>query len=196
MKEEFEWIHSWCDNTGKNDLPRIVLVGDSITHNYQEFVRQRLQGKAYVDYIATSYSIDEAFYNVLIENFVKDSFYAILHFNFGLHGIHLDKSEYRERTESLLRKIAKNKKVILATSTIVYQENNVFLNEKWMLRVWERNKILQEIAEKNGYGIDDLFTVSKKIEIKLRYKDGTHYTSAGYEVLANEVASSILKILT
>lgn len=195
MKEEFEWIHSWCDNTSKNDRPRIVLVGDSITHNYQEFVRQRLQGKAYVDYIATSYSIDEAFYNVLIENFVNDSPYAILHFNFGLHGIHLDKSEYRERTESLLRKIAKNKKVILATSTIVYQENNIFLNEKWMLRVRERNKILQEIAAKNEYEIDDLFTVSKKIEIKLRYKDGTHYTSAGYEILANEVASSILKIL-
>lgn len=149
-----------------------------------------------MDYIATSYSIDEAFYNVLIENFVNDSPYAILHFNFGLHGIHLDKSEYRERTESLLRKIAKNKKVILATSTIVYQENNVFLNEKWMLRVRERNKILQEIAAKNGYGLDDLFTVSKKIEIKLRYKDGTHYTSAGYEILANEVASSILKILS
>ena len=130
MKEKFEWIHSWCDHTEKNDLPRIVLVGDSITHNYQEFVRQALHGKAYVDYIATSYSIDEAFYNVLIENFVNDSPYAILHFNFGLHGIHLDKSEYRERTESLLRKIAKNKKVILATSTIVYQENNVFLNEK------------------------------------------------------------------
>ena len=40
MKEQFEWIHSWCDETAQNDLPRVLLVGDSITHNYQEKVRQ------------------------------------------------------------------------------------------------------------------------------------------------------------
>ena len=196
MKEKFEWIHSWCDHTEKNDLPRIVLVGDSITHNYQEFVRQALHGKAYVDYIAASYSLDENFYNVLIENFVGDSHYDLLHYNFGLHGMHLSKEECKKKTETLLRKIAANKKVILATSTIVYRENNVCLDEEWMLRVRERNEIFREIAAEQGYETDDLFSVSKNIEKKFRNKDGMHYTSAGYEILANEVASSILKILS
>ena len=39
MKEQCEWIHSWCDETLQTDLPRVLLVGDSITHNYQETVK-------------------------------------------------------------------------------------------------------------------------------------------------------------
>lgn len=39
MKEQFEWIHSWCDEALRDDLPRVLLVGDSITHNYQETVK-------------------------------------------------------------------------------------------------------------------------------------------------------------
>ena len=30
MKEQFEWIHSWCDETMQKDLSRVLLVGDSI----------------------------------------------------------------------------------------------------------------------------------------------------------------------
>ena len=55
MKERFEWIHSWCDETAKEDLPRVLLVGDSITYNYQEKVRELLKDVCYVDYISTSY---------------------------------------------------------------------------------------------------------------------------------------------
>ena len=54
MKETYEWIHSWCDEAGKHDLPRVLLVGDSITHSYQNEVRELLKGKVYVDYVATS----------------------------------------------------------------------------------------------------------------------------------------------
>ena len=43
-KEKYEWIHSWCDEALNNDLPRVLLVGDSITHNYQEKVRELLRG--------------------------------------------------------------------------------------------------------------------------------------------------------
>ena len=43
MKETYEWIHSWCDEAGKRDLPRVLLVGDSITHSYQNEVRELLK---------------------------------------------------------------------------------------------------------------------------------------------------------
>ena len=91
MKEQFEWIHSWCDEAAQNDLPRVLLVGDSITHSYQEKVRELLRGVCYVDYISTSYAIDTKMYNQLVYNFMTDSKYALIHFNHGLHGIHLSK---------------------------------------------------------------------------------------------------------
>ena len=49
MKERFEWINSWCDETLNADLPRVLLVGDSITLGYQDKVRQNL--KAYATWI-------------------------------------------------------------------------------------------------------------------------------------------------
>ena len=70
-KEQFEWIHSWQDENFNSDLPRVLLVGDSITHNYQSIVREKLKGIAYVDYVATSYGIDADIYKKLVLSFAK-----------------------------------------------------------------------------------------------------------------------------
>ena len=86
QKEWFEWISSWCDASTQNDLPRILLVGDSISRGYQDKVRALLKGVCYVDYISLSYAIDTPIYNTIIEKFAADSNYALVHFNHGLHG--------------------------------------------------------------------------------------------------------------
>lgn len=195
MKEQFEWIHSWCDENWQNDLPRVLLVGDSITHNYQEKVRELLKGVCYVDYISTSYAIDTKMYNQLVYNFMTDSKYALIHFNHGLHGIHLSKKSYKSRMMKLLSKIDKDVKLILATSTIVYREGNKRLDGAWMKRVRERNEAVQEIATENGYSVDDLYTVSVSIPKEYRYVDGTHYLQEGYAMLAETVAACIRKNL-
>ena len=43
QKEYSEWIQSWCDCATCDDLPRILLIGDSITRGYQAFVREKLK---------------------------------------------------------------------------------------------------------------------------------------------------------
>ena len=193
MKEQFEWIHSWCDQTLRDDLPRVLLIGDSITHNYQEKVRELLRGICYVDYVATSYAIDSKLYNQLIYNFIIDSKYDLIHFNHGLHGIHLSKRSYKSRVMKLLSKIDKATKTILATSTVVYQEGNARLDSAWMKRVKERNVAVQEIAAEKGYAVDDLYTVSVSMPKEHRYIDGTHYLKEGYDLLAAAVVESIGK---
>ncbi len=195
MKEQFEWIHSWCDETAKDDLPRVLLVGDSITHNYQEKVRELLKGVCYVDYISTSYAIDAKIYNQLVYAFMTDSKYDLIHFNHGLHGIHLSKKSYQSRMKKLLSKVDKEVKLVLATSTVVYREGNKRLDGAWMKRVRERNAAVQEIAEEKGYGVDDLYTVSTSIPKEYRYVDGTHYLQKGYAMLAQTVAECIRKEL-
>ncbi len=193
MKERFEWIHSWCDETAKDDLPRVLLVGDSITHNYQEKVRALLKDVCYVDYIATSYAIDTKIYNQLVYAFMTDSKYTLIHFNHGLHGIHLSKKSYKSRMKKLLSKVDKEVKVVLATSTLVYKEGNKRLDGAWMKRVRERNAAVQELAEEKGYTVDDLYTVSTSILKEYRYEDGTHYLQEGYAMLAQTVAECIRK---
>ncbi len=195
MKEPFEWIHSWCDETLQKDLPRVLLIGDSITLGYQEKVRELLKGVCYVDYVATSYAIDTKMYNQLVSTFMADSNYALIHFNHGLHGIHLSKKSYKSRVNKLLSKTDTDVKWILANSTIVYREGNKRLNGVWMKRVRERNAAVQELAEEKGCAIDDLYTVSASIPKEYRYVDGTHYLQEGYAMLAQTVAECISKEL-
>ena len=188
-KEPSEWIHSWCDETQQTDLPRVLLVGDSITHGYQEQVRERLRGVCYVDYVSTSYAIDTKMYNELVKNFVADSGYALVHFNHGLHGKHISKRSYKSRVRKLLAKFSAP--VVLATTTFVYHEGNKRVDGAWMKRVRERNEAMRELSEEKGYAIDDLFAVSIAIPKEKRYVDGTHYTAEGYKIFAETVAECI-----
>ncbi len=190
-KERFEWIHSWCDETQNGDLPRVLLVGDSITHGYQEKVRALLQGVCYVDYIATSYAIDAKMYQQLIYNFITDSKYDLVHFNNGLHGIHISQRSYKSRLEKLLAKVDKDVKIMLATTTIMYRAGNKRLDGAWMKRVRERNAVMEELSKEKNYAVDDLYAVSVSIPKEKRYEDGAHYSEDGYAIFANAVAERI-----
>lgn len=194
MKETFEWMQSWCDHTEKTDLPRVLLVGDSITRAYQEKARKLLDGKFYVDYIATSYSVDQKFYVELIKNFAADSDYSVIHFNHGLHGLHMTDKVYGEGVEKLLAEIGKNRKVILANSTLVKEENNERIDYRTTGIVLRRNRVIEIIAQRNGYKLNDLYSVSANIPNEYRSPDGTHYEDKGSERLAEAVAKSVLSV--
>ncbi len=192
MHERYEWIHSWADEADKADLPRILLVGDSITYFYQEQVREKLRGKYYVDYVATSYAVDTPFYNALVKGFAKDNCYAAIHFNHGLHGQHMEKETYKRGVENLLNEIKQEgMKIILTLSTKVNKEGNEELDESWMTRVAERNEALRELAEKYGYSVDDLYTLSLGVPKELRNLDGTHYLAAVVDDFASKVVDAI-----
>ncbi len=193
IKESNEWITSWTDHSEKSDLPRVLLVGDSITKSYQETVRGLLEGSYYVDYISTSYAVDNPFYGALIRGFAENSSYDIIHFNHGLHGIHMDKETYQNGVESLLNEL-KNEHItiMLATSTIVKEAGNEALSEAWTEKVTERNEALCELGKKYGYRIDDLFCASAEIPNDLRADDGIHYKNPGARLLGKQVAEFIL----
>ena len=178
------------DETAGKDLPRVLLVGDSITHGYQAKVREKLRGICRVDYVATSYAVDSKFYNDLVMNFVKDADYALVHFNHGLHGVHMSKRTYKSRVKQLTDKIAQRAKVVLVTTTLAYEDNLKKYNVTWHTRVKARNAALYELASEKGYAIDDLFTVSKNLPKSLR-TDGFHFTSDGSEKLAEAVCNCI-----
>ena len=188
MKEQFEWVQSWCDETQNADLPRVLLVGDSISRDYQAKVRELLRGVCYVDYFSTSYAIDAKIYHTLVSAFATDSKYDLIHFNNGLHGIHLSKRGYKSHLKKLLAKLEKQSKLLLATTTVVYRQGNGRLHTAWMKRVKERNAAMQELAMQKGYGVNDLYAVSLSIPKVNRHQDGAHYLPDGYTLLAEKVA--------
>ncbi len=192
IKESTEWITSWTDHSEKSDLPRVLLVGDSITKSYQETVRGLLEGSYYVDYISTSYAVDNPFYSALIRGFAENSKYDIIHFNHGLHGFHMDKETYKNGVEALLNALKnENTAIMLATSTIVMEAGNQAIAARWEQKVAERNAALCELGATYSYPIDDLFFASTEIPTDLRADDGIHYKNPGARLLGKQVAEFI-----
>lgn len=195
MKERFEWVQSWCDEALSDDLPRVLLIGDSITRQYQDRVRELLRDKCYVDYFSSSYATDSPLYQTLIKAFIRDSKYSVIHFNNGLHGFHIGKSAYKSRLKKLLKAFPNDCKVILASTTFVFEKGNMIPDKAWGKRVSERNAAIDELSEEFGFSIDDLYSVSRTIDSNGRSNDGTHFKDEGIDILANIVVKSILNVL-
>ena len=71
QKEDIEWIRIWCEDTNDILLPRVALIGDSITEGYYNMVKDLLKDIAKVDYLATSYSVASNFYSETILNIIR-----------------------------------------------------------------------------------------------------------------------------
>ena len=195
-RETYEWCRSWMDHADATDLPRVLLIGDSITNGYQEDVRRLLEGICYVDMVATSYFVEAPIYNTLIEAFYNDLPYAVVHFNHGLHGHHGSVEVYESGIDALLTKFEQSSKVILATSTSVLKHDSTELHATWTPTLADRNAAVVRLAEKHGCQINDLHEISLGVPYELRSKDGFHYAKEGYaEYFAPRVADEIKRAL-
>ena len=189
-KEKFEWIRSWSDYAPNTDKPRVLLIGDSITNGYNEHVRELLRDACYVDFFATSYTIESGVYLANVRAFLADTKYDLVHFNFGLHGFHLERDEYKARVRALAEEIALEAKTLLVTSTPIRAQKSNELDLK-NSAVIGRNEAIAEISAECGFPVDDLYTVARELPFELTAGDGYHYTTEGYKALAAVVAESI-----
>ena len=95
-KEDYEWLRCWCEEVNDTSLPRVALVGDSITEGYFRLVRDGLKGVAQVDYLATSYAVNTTTFKKAVGAFLSDTDYKVIHFNNGLHGYHVSADDYQK----------------------------------------------------------------------------------------------------
>src|SRR5580704_619597 len=58
-RESIEWCDIWISHANETNLPRVLLIGDSITRAYYPAVEKRLAGKAYVGRLSSSAFISD-----------------------------------------------------------------------------------------------------------------------------------------
>ena len=68
------------------DLPRVLLVGDSICNGYQAAVRDRLKGKVNVSYWVSSYCVTSPAYLPLLSVYLDEAKYVRIYNNAKPHG--------------------------------------------------------------------------------------------------------------
>jgi lysophospholipase L1-like esterase len=193
----------------KPDLPGVVLVGDSIRLGYAPLVAKRLEGKAHVVSVEANGGDSD---NVLkhLEEWVIREKPAVVHLNCGLHD--LKRSKKTNECQVPSERYAANLKELVArvrrgtSAALVFANTTPILDERHAKRkadfdrfeadVRLYNEAARKVMSEADVPVDDLhgIVVEGGAE-QLLGGDGTHYTAAGYERLADAVADCVLRQL-
>jgi hypothetical protein len=199
IREDIEWIDVYMPNTNNNALPRILLIGNSISRGYYPEVAKLLDGKAYVARLSTSKSMCDPALNKEIALIMSYYKFDIVHFNNGLHGFGYTEEEYKKAFPGFvkaIRKGAPNAKLIWASSTPMHTQADAKILDPKSDRVKARNQIaLDYISTQKDIKVDDLWTLAIQHPEYYQGGDGTHPIPSGFSALAGQVANELLVLL-
>src|SRR5262245_16155587 len=85
-RESIEWCDIWISHANETNLPRVLLIGDSIARDYYPVVERGLAGKAFVARLATSRFVADPVLLKEIELVLDAAKFDVIHFNNGMHG--------------------------------------------------------------------------------------------------------------
>ena len=196
QKEDYEWLNIWCEETNDETLPRIALIGDSITQQSYSVVKNKLEGRARIDYLATSYSIASSTYKRMVESFFNDSNYEIVYFNYGLHGYGVTIEEYESVYREMLKLFLKKSKVVIGLTTTITNAGKIKEDGGcWKSVIESRNQKAVKLAEEFGLLIDDLYSISVELGVGGKLSDGIHFNESGNRKIGASKALSLKKVL-
>ncbi|HEY3899766.1 MAG TPA: SGNH/GDSL hydrolase family protein [Chthoniobacter sp.] len=182
-------------------LPRVLLIGDSITNSYLEPVRKALAGKANIDaWITPTTQADKSLPKTIAAILAWQK-YAVVHFNLGLHGWQAGRipaGQYEPLTHQLvedLRKGAPQATLIWATITpVTVKGEPEKINPDIQPIIEEHNRMALEVMKAEGVQIDDLAGLMAK-NLPLAAGDMFHWKAPGVALLTESVTKSITAAL-
>jgi acyl-CoA thioesterase-1 len=206
-----------CSNSNK-PLPKILIIGDSISGGYFPYVKENLAGKAelfqpiiYDDkgHIksccgGTTQGVNE------IDIYLSEKKWDIIHFNFGLHDIkHIDpitgknsknlshphQASPEQYEKNLIEIVEKLKltgaKLIFATTTPYPDKLGKQMRSPGMPKVY--NEVALKVMGNNGIEINDLYGLVLPRMEELQRPNNVHFLEKGSEVLAEHITKILIQ---
>ena len=190
------------------DLPKVLIIGDSISIGYTPFVKRLLKDEATVsrnpgNAAHTGTGVEK------IDAWLGDTRWDLIHFNWGLHDLcyrnpnakqqgNRDKvngtitttpEQYEKNLDQLVTRLKKTGATLVWASTTLVPEGEagrIAGDDK------KYNEVAARVMKKHGVAIDDLHTLSATFSPELFVKAGdVHYKPAGYQKLGTQVTESI-----
>jgi lysophospholipase L1-like esterase len=179
-------------------LPRVLLIGDSISIGYTLPVREAFKGKANVhrppgNCSSTGYTLSK------LDAWLGTGKWDVIHFNWGLHdaklppeGVrHAPPDVYEKNLRELVRRLrATGAKLIWATTTPVPNDGNLAPNRRFD-RVEKYNAIAARVMSELGVTTNDLNATITPHFARVGRPNDVHYTAEGSALLAAEVVRSV-----
>ena len=197
--ESIEWCDIWISHANETNLPRVLLIGDSITRAYYPDVEKNLDGKAYVGRLSSSAFISDPALLKQIEMVLSQYKFDVIHFNNGMHGWQHSEAEYAQAFPEYLKTIQKyapGAKLIWADTTPLKVSPNLPPDNQTQAtdeRIAARNVIALKIVQAEGIPVDDLNTPMRGHPEY--HSDNVHFQEQGIAIQAAQVAAQIEKQL-
>jgi len=197
---------------GDRTLPKVLIIGDSISIGYTPYVIENLKGVAEVR--RHRGNAGPTIRGVAgIEEWIGDGNWDLIHFNWGLwdmYGWEYHKDDrspkaYRQRLESLVRRLKKTgAKLVWATTTPACPANETTMERRFKQKVRISSELERKYLEaaltvmnKHGVKVNDLHAFMKPLWSKYAIADNNvHFTKLGSRKLGEKVAKAINSFLS
>ena len=198
-REAIEWCDIWISHANETNLPRVLLIGDSIVRDYYPEVEKRLAGKAFVARLATSRFVADPVLLKEIESVLDGAKFDVVQFNNGMHGWQHSEAEYRKAFPKLIKTIrahAPKARLLWATTTPLRNGKDVTYDTKAEYsdeRIAARNALAAEVVAAQKIPTVDL---NAAVRGHPEYhSDNVHFNGQGVQILAAQVCAAIEKLL-
>lgn len=189
-------------------LPRVLLLGDSISIGYTVPVREKLAGRANVHRPPENCG-DTARGVASLEKWLGTGRWDVIHFNFGLHDLkyldakkalappHLGKQVaspdvYEKNLRTIVARLKRTgAKLIFATTTPV----PAGADGRVEADVPRFNAVALRVMKEMGVAIDDLYAFVGPRQGEIQRPKNVHFTDAGSAQLADAVVASLVPFL-
>ena len=198
-RESIEWCDIWITHANETNLPRVLLIGDSIARDYYPEVEKRLAGKAFVGRLTTSRFGADPVLLKEIESVLSGAEFDVVQFNNGMHGWQHSEEEYRKAFPRLIKTIrahAPKARLIWATTTPLRNGKDVTYDTKAEYsdeRIAARNALAAEIV-----GAQKIPTVDLNAAVRGHpeyHSDNVHFNGQGVQILAAQVCAAVERLL-
>jgi acyl-CoA thioesterase-1 len=187
--------------TEQPGLPRVLLIGDSISIGYTVTVQKALAGRANVLRIPEN-GADTANGLKKLESWLGDSHWDVIHFNWGLHDLKVTPDGPRQvpleqYEQNLARLVATLKntgaRLIWASTTPVPEGRQNPVREA--ADVGRYNAAARRVMQANGIATDDLYAAALPRISEIQLPGNVHFNQLGWDLLGQQAAAAIRKTL-
>lgn len=188
VRENIEWSIAYVYNARDKAAPRVLLIGDSICHQYHDQVRNLLADKANISYWASSKCVtDPDYFRELA--FHLDAYPCqMVCFNNGLHSLTTDPESWQEAYEAVVSYLQARLPEAKLSLTLCTAINNPEKEE----RVSRLNAIITQISQARQLPLIDLYTLTLAMDKAEAMSDQYHYKAPAKEAQAQLVAQHIV----
>jgi len=172
-------------------LPRVLLIGDSISRGYTVATRKTLTGKVNV-HRAPENCGPTANGLRKLDIWLGDGNWDLIHFNFGIHDQRSRPGDYSERLETIVERLEKTgAKLVFATSTPIPEDAEEYRHGVCA----ELNEAAKAVMDRHEIPLNDLYALMLPLLDEYQNPGDCHFRGEGYEVMGKQVAKRILEEL-